>query len=98
MSGRRNSVRYQLTVPREGELVVAHDVIFESRTEDEILVLSDSPHPRGQELTLEFGAGVSVDGIRARVLECETIVVDGRLRYRLRFAIGDGIKRDEGSV
>jgi len=95
MSGRRNSVRYQLSVPREGELVVAHDIILESRTESEVLVLSDAPHPRGQELTLDLGAAVSVEGIRARVLGCEPIVVDGSLRYRLRFAIGDGMKRDD---
>jgi len=75
--------------------VVAHDIILESRTEGEILVLSDAPHPRGQELTLELGAAVSVEGIHARVLECEPIVVDGSLRYRLRFATGDGTKRDE---
>ena len=98
MSGRRNSVRYQLSVPREGELVVAHDVIVESRTEGEILVLSDAPHPRGQKLTLEFGATASADGVQARVLECEPIIVDGSLRYRLRFAIGDGMKRDDASA
>lgn len=98
MSGRRNSVRYQLSVPREGQLVLAHDVIVESRTEDEMLVLSDAPHPRGQELTLELGAAVSVDGIHVRVTDCEPIVVDGSLRYRLRFAIDDVIKREDASV
>jgi hypothetical protein len=98
MSGRRNSTRYQLSVPREGELVLAHDVIVESRTEDEVLVLSDAPHPRGQELTLELGTAVSEDGIHAQVVECEPVVVDGSLRYRLRFAIGVGIKRDDASV
>ena len=98
MSGRRNSVRYQLSVPREGELIVAHDVILESRTDHEILVLSDAPQPRGQELTLELGTAVSVDGIHARVVECEPIVVDGSLRYRLRFAVGDRMKGDNAAV
>ena len=96
MSGRRNSVRYQLSVPRDGELVLANDVIVESRTEDEVLVLSDAPYPRGQELSLELGAAVSMSGIVARVMDCEPIVVDGSLRYRLRFAIGG--KRHDASV
>jgi hypothetical protein len=95
MSGRRNSVRYQLLVPREGEFVVAHDIILERRTDGEVFALSDAPHPRGQELTLELGAAVSADGLRARVLECEPVVVDGSLRYRLRFSTGDGTKQDE---
>ena len=96
MSGRRNSVRYQLSVPRDGELVLAHDVIVESRTDDEVLVLSDAPHPRGQELSLELGSAASTDGIRARVMDCEPVVVDGNLRYRLRFAVGG--KRVDASV
>jgi len=95
MSGRRNSVRYQLLVPREGEFVVAHDIILERRTDGEVFALSDAPHPRGQELRLELGAAVSANGLHARVLECEPIVVDGSLRYRLRFATGDGTKQDE---
>jgi hypothetical protein len=97
MSGRRNNLRYLLSVPREGTLVVAHDIIVENRTDEELLVSSDEPYPRGQQLTIELGAGVAVDGIQARVLECEPMVVDGSLRYRLRVAIGAGIARD-GSV
>ena len=84
MSGRRNSARYLLSVPPTGELIVAHDIILERRTDHELFAVSDAPQPRGQELTLELGASVSADSIHARVAECEPIVVDGNLRYRLR--------------
>jgi hypothetical protein len=93
MSGRRNSIRYQLSVPRQGELVLAHDVILESRTDGEIFMLSDGPYPRGQELTIELGDGASADGIHGRVLQCEATVIDGSLRYRLRLEIDAGNKR-----
>ncbi len=79
-------------VPQEGELRVVYDVIVESRTERELLVWSDAPQPRGQELTLELEPGMAPGGIGARVAECETVVVDGSLRYRLRFVIDDAAK------
>lgn len=93
MTGRRKSVRYQCAVPHEGDLRVAYDVIVESRTESEVLVWSESPQVRGEELTLELGSTVS-EVIRVRVVECEPAVVDGNLRYRLRFAIGADAERD----
>lgn len=90
MSGRRNNARYQLSAPRDGELAIAQDIVVESRTDDEISVLTDAPQPRGQELTLELGAAVSVDGIQVRVLDCTPVVDGDTLRYRLRFAVNKG--------
>jgi hypothetical protein len=95
MSGRRSSVRYLLSVPREGQLVLAHDIILESRSDRELLALSDAPQARGQELTLEIGAAANGDAIPARVVDCEPVIVNGGLRYRVRFAIGDPIGKGE---
>jgi hypothetical protein len=92
MTGRRKNARYICAVPQEGELQVVYDVVLERRTEREVFVWSDAPQPRGQELTLDLGPSVSSDSFSARVLECETVIVDGSLRYRLRFAIGDPVK------
>ena len=98
MSGRRNSVRYQLSAPRDSELMIAHDVVIESRTDHEVGVLIDTPQPRERELTLELGAAVAVNGIPVRVLDCTPVLVDGRLQYRLRLAVGDGLKEPAESV
>jgi hypothetical protein len=90
MTGRRRSIRYACAVPHEGELRVAYDVIVESRSEREVVAWSDAPQVRGQALTLELGLSEPADGVSARVVECEPIVVEGNLRYRLRFAIEAG--------
>jgi hypothetical protein len=98
MSGRRNNARYQLSVPRDGELVITQDIVIESRTDDEICVLTETPQPRGQELTLELGAAVAAEGIEVSVLDCTPVVDGGTLRYRLRFAIRKGLNSPAASV
>jgi hypothetical protein len=92
MTGRRKSARYACAVPQEGELRVVYDVVLESQTEREVRVLSDAPQPKGQELTLELGPDASSGSVNARVVECETVIVGGSLRYRLRFAIDEPVK------
>ena len=87
MSGRRSEIRYRLSVPHDGELVITRDAAVESTTDTQICVLSDVPEARGQELTLELAAGAASTGFHVRVAECSAIVVAGSVRYRLRFAV-----------
>jgi len=86
MSGRRRDPRFRLSVPFDGSLLTLQDVIVEQRDEREVWVQSHVPGGPGDQLMLDL-AEQEDKVLRVRVLECNPVIVDRDVRYRLRLAV-----------
>jgi hypothetical protein len=87
MSGRRRDTRYGLAVPCEGSFLFVQDVVVERLEGEAVYALGDGPEAIGIEMTLDVSGGADGADTRVRLEECTPVVVDGVMRYRLRFAI-----------
>lgn len=87
MSGRRSHPRFELSSPWDGALRMLQDVAVERTTEDELLAVSDVPGSTGEEMSLELLGGGTGVLLKVRVIESRPVIVNGRLRHRLRLAI-----------
>jgi hypothetical protein len=90
MRARRRDRRFILSVPWEGVLRLPVDVVIESYTDREVLVLSTIPAHRDEVLTLDSIDSAPGDARRVRVEESVPVLVDGTVRHRLRLAIIGG--------
>jgi len=78
-------MRFVPSAPWHAALQVLDEVALDSALDDEVWVISDNPLESGDVLTLEVAAG----GVRrtVRVLDCETLIADNALRYRVRLRL-----------
>ena len=69
------------------------DVLLQSATREDFVILSSDPGVLGELVSLQ-SPNTSDDGVLARVLESQLVVVDGTLRHRLRLHQMDGTSPD----
>lgn len=87
MSGRRRDTRYGLSAPCEGSFLFVQDVVVERLAGNEVYALGDGPEAIGMEMTLDVPTSGDATDTKVRLAECTPVVVDGVMRYRLRFAV-----------
>ena len=87
MPARRRDPRYQLSKPFEGTFLFFQEVDIERRDDREVSVLSDAPILSGQNIRLDVPGSGAPSAVHVQVAESTPIVVDGRMRYRLRLGI-----------
>ena len=90
MLEQRSDKRFQLMEPAEGVLRVLHDVIVQ-RHGDEWIAISREPAIAGETLTLDvfdIQGTETDDRFAVRVIESRPVIVEGRLRHRLRLQPG----------
>lgn len=90
MPEQRSDQRFQLVEPAGGELGVLHDVIVQ-RHGGEWIAISRAPAIAGETLTLDVFdiEGVETDDrFTVRVVESRPVIVEGRLRHRIRLQPG----------
>ena len=83
MSGRRSHQRFAVLAPPEGILRVMGDVVVQSITPEEVVLVSRQPGIPGETVSLRSPNGAETL-ITAQVLESQPIVVDGNVRHQLR--------------
>jgi hypothetical protein len=83
MSGRRSHARFSVLRSPEGVLRVMREVVIQSATNDQIVAVSEQPGVLGELVSVKLAAQ-DRDGLQARVLESQPIVVDGNVRHQLR--------------
>jgi hypothetical protein len=83
MSGRRSHQRFAVLAPPEGILRVMGDVVVQSVTSEEIVLVSRQPGIPGETVSVR-PPDEAETLIRAQVLESQPIVVDGNVRHQLR--------------
>ena len=83
MSGRRSHARFAVLPAPEGVLRVLRDVVVQSTTTEQLVVLGRHPGVRGELVSVQspndFG-----EPVIAQVLESQPIIVDGSVRHQLR--------------
>jgi hypothetical protein len=83
MSGRRSHQRFALLASPEGILRVMGDVVLESQTSEQIVVVSRQPGVPGETVSVQ-SPHESETIVMAQVLESQPIVVDGNIRHQVR--------------
>ena len=83
MSGRRSHVRFTVLQSPEGMLRVLQDVVIQNALPDHTIAISRDPGVLGELVSVRFPLRDGTS-IWARVLESQPLVVDGRVRHRLR--------------
>jgi hypothetical protein len=83
MSGRRSHPRFAVLPSPEGVLRVRRDVTVQRKSPDDMVVVSRDPGVLGELVSVQSVA-FDDEGIAARVLESQLIVVDGSVRHQLR--------------
>jgi hypothetical protein len=82
MSGRRSHPRFAVLASPEGILRVMRDVVVQSVTPEQIVVVSRQPGIPGETVSVQSPDAASV--VTAEVLESQPIVIDGTIRHQLR--------------
>ena len=85
MSGRRSHPRFAVLPSPEGVLRVRRDVTVQRKSTDDMVVVSRDPGVLGELVSVQSVA-LDDEGITARVLESQLIVVDGSVRHQLRLS------------
>ena len=83
MSGRRSHPRFSVLPSPEGVLRVRRDVTVQWNGTHDLVVVSRDPGVLGELVSVQSVA-LEDEGITARVLESQLIVVDGSVRHQLR--------------
>jgi len=83
MSGRRSHQRFALLASPEGILRVMGDVVLESQTSEQIVVVSRQPGVPGETVSVQ-SPHESETIVMAQVLESQPVVVDGSIRHQVR--------------
>ena len=83
MSGRRSHQRFALLASPEGILRVMGDVVLESQTSEQIVVVSRQPGVPGETVSVQ-SPHESGTIVMAQVLESQPVVVDGSIRHQVR--------------
>lgn len=87
MPGRRREPRYRLSRPFDGSFRFFREIDIERRDEGEVSALSDAPIRPGEEMRLDVVGSGPRSTVNVRVAESTAIIVDGKVRYRLRLGI-----------
>jgi len=87
MDGRRHDTRYRLSKPVEGTFICFQAIDVETRDEQELRVVSDTPLRRGERMRLELVAKEGRSIVSVRVADSVPTIVDGNVRYRVRLGI-----------
>ena len=83
MSGRRSHQRFAVLASPEGILRVMGDVVLESQTSEQIVVVSRQPGVPGETVSVQ-SPHESETIVMAQVLESQPVVVDGSIRHQVR--------------
>jgi len=83
MSGRRSHQRFAVLASPEGILRVMGDVVLESQTSEQIVVVSRQPGVPGETVSVQ-SPHESETIVTAQVLESQPVVVDGSIRHQVR--------------
>lgn len=83
MSGRRSHARFSVLQSPEGVLRVLREVVIQSATESQIIAVSEQPGVPGEVVAVKM-APQDREGLHARVLDSQPIVVDGNVKHQLR--------------
>ena len=83
MSGRRSHQRFAVLASPEGILRVMGDVVLESQTSEQIIVVSRQPGVPGETVSVQ-SPHESETIVTAQVLESQPVVVDGSIRHQVR--------------
>jgi hypothetical protein len=86
MQGRRRETRFLMSPPWVGALQTLEDVVVERIAEKDIWVLSASPANREDALIFEMPDNTEAR-VNVRVAESRPVVVDDRLRHRVRLHV-----------
>lgn len=82
MSGRRSHVRFAVLQSPQGMLRVLQDVVVQNTRPDHTIALSREPGVIGELVSVQFPQDNS--DVRAKVLDSQPIVIDGKVRHQLR--------------
>ena len=82
MSGRRSHQRFAVVALPEGILRVMGDVVVQSATPDQLVVVSRQPGIPGETVSVQ-SPDEGEAAVRARVLGSQPIVMDGSVRHQL---------------
>ena len=88
MSGRRSHARFEVLPSLEGVLRVMRDIVVQSATHEQMVVISRHPSVLGELVSVQLPHDEGTD-VAARVLESHPIVMDGSVRYQLRLHHGN---------
>ena len=83
MSGRRSHARFTVLPSPEGVLRVLRDVVVQSTTTEQLVVLGRHPGVRGELVSVQSTSD-SGEPVIAQVLESQPIIVDGSVRHQVR--------------
>ena len=94
MSGRRRHERFQPAQPWDGTFRLMRDVIVQE-SGHELVTIGQAPAAIGEELTLDLAGAGHLITCRVRVLESRPVILEGRVRYRMRLEILERSRRPE---
>ena len=83
MLGRRGHRRYSVFSPPQATLWTSDNVLVQSATSDEVVVVSRHPGVLGELVTVDL-QGQPIRTVRGRVAESQFVVGDGVATYRVR--------------
>lgn len=83
MSGRRSHQRFALLASPAGILRVMGDVVLESQTSEQIVVVSRQPGVPGETVSVQ-SPHESETIVMAQVLDSQPVAVDGSIRHQVR--------------
>ena len=83
MSGRRSHQRFSVLASPEGVLRVMGDVVVQSLSPEQIVLVSRQPGIPGETVSVQSPDDVETL-VTAQVLESHPVVIDGSVRYQVR--------------
>ena len=90
MTDRRRNARFSVQSAWEGQLQTLEDVVVESRTPDEVWVISRTPAMPGERFMLHLTDSGPPLLLGVRVAESRPIMVEGMIRNRVHLVVVDG--------
>jgi len=97
MSGRRRHERFQPAQPWDGSLRMMRDVIVQEEA-DGLVTIGQAPAAIGEELTLDLAGAGQLVTCRVRVRESRPVILEGRVRHRMRLEVLERSHRPEAVV
>ena len=94
MSGRRRHERFQPAQPWDGTFRLMRDVIVQEDGDD-LVTIGHAPAAIGEVLTLDLAGAGQLITCRVRVLESRPVILEGRVRYRMRLEVLERSRRPE---
>lgn len=95
MSGRRRHERFAPAQPWDGALKVLRDVIVQEELDGGLVAFGQAPGVVGEQLTLDMAGGGYVVTLAVRVRESRPVILEGRVRHRVRLEVLDRSRRPE---